>query len=94
MAVSLAAVARGEDRSSWFKSLTMPGTDVSCCDISDCRRADADWHGGQWWATVNGQWTPIPSDRELSKRSIDGDAYVCASPSRHIYCFVKPNMAM
>jgi hypothetical protein len=72
----------------------MPGTDVSCCDISDCRRADADWHGGQWWATVNGQWTPIPSDRELSKRSIDGDAYVCASPSRHIYCFVKPNMAM
>ena len=80
VAVSSATVARAEDRHAWFKSLTMPGTTISCCDISDCRRTEADWHGGQWWATVDGQWTPIPPNKELSKRSIDGDAYVCASP--------------
>ncbi len=88
------SIAPAADRGAWFKSLTQPDTGLSCCDISDCRRADADWKGGQWWAVVEGQWTAIPHEKELSKQSIDGDAYVCATPSRHIYCFVKPAMAM
>jgi hypothetical protein len=92
--VASITAAGAEDRSAWFKSLMQPDTGLSCCDISDCRRADADWRDGQWWAVVEGQWTPIPPQKELSKRSIDGDAYVCSSPSRKIYCFVKPNFAM
>ena len=83
-----------ENRRAWFKSLTQPTTGGSCCDLSDCARTDADWHDGQWWAVVSGEWTAIPRDRELDKQSIDGDAYVCSSPSRSIYCFVKPTMAM
>ncbi len=53
-AVLLATVATGQsqDRGSWFKSLKQPGTGYSCCDISDCRRAEADWREGQWWAVV------------------------------------------
>ena len=94
MAVSFAGLAKAEDRSAWFESLKMPGTGISCCDISDCRRTKADWRNGQWWATVDGDWTPIPPDKELSKRSIDGDAYVCASPTHHIYCFIKPDLVM
>jgi hypothetical protein len=94
MTVSFAAVAQAGDRHSWFEGLKMPGTAISCCDISDCRRTDADWRGGQWWATVNGMWTPIPPAKELTKRSIDGDAYVCAGPNRTVYCFVRPDMAM
>jgi hypothetical protein len=81
-----------EDRGVWFKSLRQPGTGYSCCDISDCRRTDADWRDGQWWAVVSGEWTPIPADRELEKQSIDGDAYVCSSPTRRIYCFVRPTL--
>jgi hypothetical protein len=87
------AAAEAEDRGTWFKSLRMPGTGFSCCDISDCKRTEADWRGGQWWAVVNGSWTPIPREKELDKQSIDGDAYVCASPTRRVYCFVKPNFA-
>ncbi len=94
VAVSFAALAKGEDRHAWFGSLTIPGTSISCCDISDCHRAKADWRQGQWWATVEGKWTPIPPNKELAKRSIDGDAYVCAGPNRTIYCFVKPDMTM
>lgn len=94
VAATVTSIAKAEDRHGWFQSLTMPGTGISCCDISDCRRADADWRNGQWWATVNGQWTPIPPNKELTKRSIDGDAYVCASPNRTVYCFVKPDMVM
>jgi hypothetical protein len=94
MAVSSATIARAEDRRAWFEGLKMPGTSISCCDFSDCRRTEADWRSGQWWATVNGQWTPIPPGRELTMRSIDGDAYVCAGPNRYVYCFVKPDMVM
>ncbi len=93
-AIALTATARAADRHNWFESLKMPGTGIPCCDISDCRRTTANWHGGQWWATVDGQWTPIPPNRELSKRSIDGDAYVCAGPSRYVYCFIKPDTLM
>ena len=85
------ATAQGQDRASWFKSLKQPGTGVSCCDISDCKRAEADWRDGQWHAVVNGEWTPIPPEKELDKESIDGDAYVCSSPTRRIYCFIKPD---
>lgn len=86
--------AFSEDRGAWFKSLKQPDTGYSCCDIADCRRTDADWHGGQWWAVVSGEWTPIPAEKELDKQSLDGDAYVCSSPNRRIYCFVKPTLAM
>lgn len=93
VALIAVAPAHSEDRGAWFKSLRQPKTGYSCCDISDCRRADADWRNGQWWAVVDGAWTPIPPERELDKHSIDGDAYVCASPTRRIYCFVKPTFA-
>jgi hypothetical protein len=76
----------------WFRSLKQPGSGFSCCDISDCKRTEADWRGGQWWAVVSGEWTPIPRDKELDKQSLDGDAYVCSSPNRRIYCFVRPDI--
>jgi hypothetical protein len=88
--VSLAP-AHAQDRASWFKSLKQPGTGISCCDISDCKRTSADWRDGQWHAVVNGEWTPIPPEKELDKKSIDGDAYVCSSPTRRVYCFIRPD---
>ncbi len=99
VALGLAAFAQtlparadeGQDRANWFKSLLQPGTRASCCDLSDCKRTQADWHDGQWWAVVVGQWTPIPDNTILNKRSIDGNAYVCATHYRKIYCFVKPD---
>lgn len=93
-ALAIMPASAEEDRAAWFKSLRQPVTGHSCCDISDCRRTDADWRGGQWWAVVGGEWTPIPPDKELEKQSIDGDAYVCSSPSRRIYCFVRPTLGM
>ncbi len=94
-AAEVNATSVSPDRHAWFKGLTQPDTGASCCDISDCRRTTADWRNGQWWATVDGQWTPIPQSKVLqNKPSIDGDAYVCSGLSRTIFCFVKPSMAM
>lgn len=86
-------------KGDWFESLRQPGTGYSCCSISDCKKVpatDVDWRDGQWWAIVKdgkgvAEWTPIPPEKELEKQSIDGDAYVCSSPSRRIYCFVRPD---
>lgn len=92
------AAAAQQDRGSWFKSLRQPVTGASCCDISDCRQADAKWinkapsKDWQWWAEVQGEWIPIPPEKVLKKRSIDGEAYVCSGYDRRIYCFVPPNM--
>ena len=83
-----------EDRGAWFRGLKQPVTGASCCDISDCRRTEAEWKNGQWWADVQGEWTPIPQEKLLNKASIDGDAYVCSGFARRIYCFVPPTMTM
>lgn len=85
--------ALAEDRGAWFKSLKQPGSAISCCDVSDCRRApDANWQAGQWHTTIEGEMTPIPNDKVVrDPPSIDGAAYVCAAPSRHVYCFIPPS---
>ena len=92
---ALAADQSQQNRAEWFKGLLQPGTEAPCCSISDCARTVADWHDGQWWAVVVGEWTPIPPETVLNNtQSIDGDAYVCATHYRKIYCFVKPDTGM
>lgn len=84
------AAAVDLDRGAWFKSLTQPLTGLSCCDISDCRKTKAVWQDG-WWAEWNGRLTPIPKEIILERKSIDENAYLCAS-KRNLYCFVPPLM--
>ena len=60
-------------------------------DVSDCRRTEAEWRHDQWWAIVQGVWMPIPRDKELAVKSIDGYAYVCSGWARVIFCFIPPN---
>lgn len=89
--------ARAEDRGAWFRSLKMPGSGTSCCDISDCKQTQAKYQDG-WWAVVRGTVRFIPDEIILrNKRSIDGEAYVCASNSgppetATLYCFIEPTM--
>jgi hypothetical protein len=78
-------------RAEFFQGLKQPDTGISCCSISDCKRTEADWRSGQWWAKVIDQWTPIPPGKVLTNKSIDGDAYVCSNSARDIYCFVPPD---
>jgi hypothetical protein len=97
------SAACADERNDWFKSLRMPGTKASCCDIGDCHRTDADWRQGQWWVIDKSEWRPVPKSSVLARpRSIDGSAYVCTgtphwsvgdrkSPQSPIYCFVPPN---
>lgn len=79
----LPAGAQEQDRGAWFQSLKQPGSNLSCCDISDCRQTKAEWREGQWFAMVEEKWMPVPPERVLLKpHSIDGEAYVCNTASR------------
>ena len=87
-----AVTAMAQDRAAWFKSLMQPDTGLSCCDISDCMKTRAEFRSGGWIADVRGVWTPIPPRAVLrDPPSIDGEAYVCSSPARKIYCFIPPS---
>lgn len=84
---------RDPTRGDWFRSLTVPGSKASCCDVSDCARTIAhQLDDGSWMATVRGvPNTPIPNDKILmDKTSIDGEAYVCSRPTGLILCFIRP----
>ena len=66
-------------RAEWFEKLKTP-SGGSCCNLSNCRQARAEWRGDTegWWVLANGTWRPIPADKVLAApQSIDGDAYVC-----------------
>lgn len=95
-------------RGDWFSSLKIPATGGSCCDVSDCHQTEAEFRGTSWWAKVEGEWTLIPKEKVLvNPKTLDGEAYVCNSPTRQgggfgsttsqpsapiIYCFVPPTM--
>ena len=98
---ALPVQAKDQNRSDWFKSLTQPSSNESCCDISDCHKTSAKWESGGWWAEVRGRWRAVPQGVVLVRPySIDGDAYVCsgdpANDEGHhidpvIFCFVPPD---
>lgn len=92
--VLMAWPAPAQDRGAWFKSLRMPGSGVSCCDISDCKQTDAQWQAGGWWAVsrYHKKLVPIPPAKVLQKpMSIDGEAYLCEGQAGTIFCFVPPS---
>jgi len=92
---TVAAQAGDSSRSEWFRSLKQPGSGFSCCDISDCRRTEAEWRGEGWAALsrVPGKgWVSVPRDKVLEQpKSLDGDAYLCELPNAKVLCFVPPD---
>ncbi len=83
---------------AWIKGLKRPGGGFSCCNKSDCARTDAEWRGsgaqGAWWAQTRlGRYVRVPPGFVLDQPSIDGEAYLCATPNGNpIYCFVRPDI--
>ena len=99
------ALSAEPDRGAWFKSLKMPGTKTSCCDVADCKKTEAEWKGDGWTAIVRGVWRNIPDEKVLEHpKSLDGEAYVCSADisaaakeeyraQATIFCFIPPSMS-
>jgi hypothetical protein len=70
----------------WFKSLSSPYT-KNCCDQSDCRRTQADFRAGAWWALSvrTGKWVRIEPDQITSTVSIFDVAVLCEGDPYTLY---------
>ncbi|HEU0070873.1 MAG TPA: hypothetical protein VFS04_06225 [Alphaproteobacteria bacterium] len=82
-----------ESLGSWFKNLNVPGTKVSCCDESDCKRTQARLGPAGYEAqTPEGRWISIPESAIIrGKANLAREPVLCLSPSRAVYCFVPDN---
>lgn len=89
--VAPAAADEMSDRARWFKELMVPGTDVSCCDISDGHPVEARFADGGWQVHWAGAWRPVPPAIVLRTVSIDRNAYLFVYHGAW-RCFVPPNL--
>lgn len=80
----------------WYKSLKVPGTGVSCCDISDCRRLPDDmWrvNEGRFEVLLPFGWVAVPENRVLARPdNPTGRPVLCASPTI-VHCFVPGELS-
>jgi len=78
---------------TWFRSLKTPNGSA-CCDVADCRRASSRMTPIGYEVMIDGQWTPVPSERVLQRTdNPTGEAVVCHTPTEVgtvIFCFVRP----
>ena len=77
--------AKGHDIYTDWK---MPGSNMSCCNDSDCRPVRA-WkiNDDQWIALVDGREVPIPPEKILDRKSPDGRSHWCGA-GMVTYCFL------
>ena len=76
----------------WYKTLRQPFTGYACCDDKDCRPTQARTRGRIIEVLVDGEWTRVPFDKLLKRKSPDLNSHVCApkgpwSP-KVIFCVV------
>lgn len=88
---------------NWYKSLKQPGTNVGCCDVSDCHNLESDHYkvdkNGKWSILIDSSWIEVPENVILKhKKNPTGYAVACYydssgdgdAKSVYFYCFVPP----
>lgn len=85
----------------FYQSLTMPGTGVSCCSISDCRPAKEqkiDPKTGHYMVLLTPDrfmvdkpmWVEVPPDKIIQgKHNPTGEPVVCWLPAQGVMCYVR-----
>jgi hypothetical protein len=74
----------------WFQSLSVPGTGISCCSITDCRPTEYRTVEDHYEALIEDKWVLIPPRKVLQRTDNPlGRAVVCWTPERGIMCFVR-----
>ena len=80
---------------NFYLHLKQPGTNMSCCNNSDCRPAD---HRVQADGTIQfkvaGRWLTVPADRTMEVLTPDEAGHWCgvreSTPTPHTYCAILP----
>jgi hypothetical protein len=86
---------------AWFRSLSIPRSGESCCDVSDCRPVEYRIGPGIYQVLIrrrmpdgsgfrggNDAWWNVPPDRVLHRSNPTGEAVACWSSGQGVLCFV------
>ena len=85
----------------WFKSLRQPGTNQSCCDMTDCRMVQYRKAGDHFqafigddfprWSNVPHAWVDVPNANVLHRRdNPTGEGIACWFQGQ-VLCFIEGN---
>jgi hypothetical protein len=85
--------------SPWFKSLRQPQTNLSCCDMADCRTVQYRIVNGHFQAFIGGEfarwqnppyaWVDVPDDAVLYHHdNPTGEGVACWAGAK-IICFIE-----
>lgn len=86
-------------RDEWYRSLKVPGQNVSCCDLRDGAQIDPEkvqQRDGAWYVDLGAGFMAVPPDRVVTTPvSIDGMPYLFMVPvmpgmPARIRCFIPP----
>lgn len=86
-------------RDEWYRSLKVPGQNVSCCDLRDGAQIDPEkvqQRDGAWYVDLGSGFMAVPPDRVVTTPvSIDGMPYLFMVPvmpgmPARIRCFIPP----
>ncbi len=96
--MAMAAPPPGTDLNSpearWVQSLTMNGSNLSCCSLADCRKVDYRFDNDKIEVSIKETWIIVPKEKILKRENPTGSAWVCyrqyvktITPD-DIFCFV------
>jgi hypothetical protein len=79
----------------FYSKLVRKDTNVSCCNLSDCRPTQSRMVDDHYEVKVDGAWLRVPKEAIQNVSAPDGGAHVCApeqvgAAKGKVYCVVLP----
>jgi len=68
----------GDFHGQFYDRLKKPGTDTSCCNLTDCRPTSSRSAGAHYEVLINGAWVRVPPEKIVKVMAPDMGAHVCA----------------
>ena len=84
----------------WFHSLHVPGTEILCCDVSDCRHYPVRADGTHYQVLFDNRWLVVPTEAVSDRADNPTGDYVTCIQRDHwtsgmhdgpiVRCLIKP----
>lgn len=85
----LIASAHDGQHDDWFASLKQPGSNVSCCNLVDCKPEPWRQTKTGYEVLIGGEWVEVPPEKILQQTTNPvGHAITCHA-GKTIFCFVR-----
>lgn len=69
----------------FYSTLKKPGTNTSCCNLTDCRPTQSRAVGDSYEVEIDGRWIKVLQSKIVKKSAPDGGAHVCAPDGKMEY---------